>query len=60
MEYKANRLTTVNTEVKYIFLSWEGFYNKFIQIYRDPKIIATAKYKLRELIQQGSVIDYTI
>ena len=29
-EYKANGLTTVNTKVKYIFLSQEGFYNRLI------------------------------
>ena len=29
-KYKANGLIIVNTKVKYIFLSWEGFYNRFI------------------------------
>ena len=50
MEYKANRLTTVNTKVKYIFLNWERFCNRLIQIYSDLKAKVTAKYKLQELI----------
>ena len=29
-EYKANRITTGNTEVKYIFLSWVGFIDRLI------------------------------
>ena len=51
VEYKANRLTTVNTEVKYMFLSQEGFYNRLIQIYSDLKIIVIAECKLQEFIQ---------
>ena len=50
IEYKANSLTTKNNKVKYIFLSWEGFCNRFMQIYSDSKAIAIAKYKLQELI----------
>ena len=49
-EYKANSLTTRNNKVKYIFLSWEGFCNRLIQIYGDPEAIVIAKYKLQELI----------
>ena len=30
IEYKANRITTRNAEVKYIFLSWEGFIDRLI------------------------------
>ena len=29
-EYKANSLITKNNKVKYMFLNWEGFYNRFI------------------------------
>ena len=50
MEYKANGLITANTKVKYMFLNWEGFYNRLTQIYRDLEAIVTAEYKLRELI----------
>ena len=46
MEYKANGLTTKNNKVKYIFLSWEGFCNRLIQIYSDPKVIVMAECKL--------------
>ena len=51
MEYKANSLITRNNKVKYIFLSWEGFCNKFIQIYNNPKVTVIAKRKLQKLIQ---------
>ena len=46
MEYKANGLTTRNNEVKYMFLSQEGFCNKLMQIYSDPKATIMAKCKL--------------
>ena len=42
-----------------MFLNWEGFYNRLIQIYSNFKVIVTAKYKLQELTQRGLVIDYT-
>ena len=42
-----------------MFLSQEGFYNRFTQIYSNPKAIVTAKYKLQKLTQQGLAIDYT-
>ena len=51
MEYKANSLTTGNNEVKYIFLSWEGFCNRLTQIYSNPEVIVTAKRKLQEFTQ---------
>ena len=51
MEYKANSLTTRNNKVKYIFSSWEGFCNRFIQIYSNPEATAIAKYKLQKLTQ---------
>ena len=50
IKYKANSLTTRNNKVKYIFLSWEGFCNRFMQIYSNPKVTVIAKYKLQELI----------
>jgi hypothetical protein len=31
-----------------------------MQIYRDLKIEAIAEYRLQELTQQGSAIEYTI
>ena len=30
IEYKTNGLITGNNKVKYIFLSWEGFCNRFM------------------------------
>ena len=43
MEYKANSLTTRNNKVKYMFLSWEGFCNRFISSYNRPTV---ADYQL--------------
>ena len=43
-----------------MFLNWEGFCNRLIQIYSNPKITIIAKRKLQELTQQKSAIDYTI
>ena len=51
MEYKANNLTTKNNKIKYMFLSWEGFCNRLMQIYSNPKVTITAKCKLQELTQ---------
>ena len=50
MEYKANKLIIANTKVKYIFLNWEGFYNRLTQIYNNLEVTVIAKYKLQELI----------
>ena len=50
MEYKANGLITRNNKVKYIFLSWEEFCNRFIQIYSNFKVTIIAKCKLQEFI----------
>ena len=50
-EYKANSLITRNNKVKYIFLSWEGFCNRFIQIYSDFEVTVIAERKLQELTQ---------
>ena len=60
MEYKTNGLTIRNNKVKYIFLSWEGFCNRLIQIYSNPEVIVIAERKLQEFIQQGLAMDYTI
>jgi hypothetical protein len=60
IEYKANGLTTRNNEVRYIFLTWEGFLNRLMQIYGDLKVEAIAEYRLQELTQWGSVMEYTI
>ena len=48
-KYEANNLITRNNKVKYMFLSWEGFCNRLMQIYNNPKATITAKYKLQEL-----------
>ena len=50
IKYKANSLITRNNEVKYMFLSWEEFCNKFIQIYSNLKVTVIAKRKLQEFI----------
>ena len=51
IKYKANSLTTKNNKVKYMFLSWEGFCNRLIQIYNNFKATIMAECKLQELTQ---------
>ena len=46
MDIQANRLATTNLEVRYMFLSQEGFTSRLIQIYRDPELVVIAKGKL--------------
>ena len=46
IEYKANSLTTRNNKIKYMFLSWEGFCNRLMQIYSDPEVTVIAEHKL--------------
>ena len=60
MEIQINRITTLNQEVRYIFLSWEGFASQLTQIYSDIKAAATTERKLSELTQKGLVTDYTM
>ena len=43
-----------------MFLSWEGFYNRFTQIYGNSEVTVIAKHKLQELTQQKLVMDYII
>ena len=42
-----------------MFLSWDGFASRLIQMYGDLKAIMTGEWKLSELVQKGSVTDYT-
>ena len=51
-EYKANSLITRNNKVKYMFLSWEGFCNRLIQIYSNPKVTVIAERKLQNLYSE--------
>ena len=43
MEIQANGLATINQEVRYMFLSWEGFVNRIMQIYGDLEAIMMAE-----------------
>src|SRR6266702_1609470 len=54
-----NGMTTLNQEVRYMFLSWEGFASRLTQIYSDTEAAATAKRRLSELTQKGSATKYT-
>ena len=60
MEYQTNGPTTTNLKTKYIFINWENFKNRLIQIFGDPEEEATAEQKLYTLTQKGSARDYTI
>ena len=41
-----NGITSTNLEVKYMFLSWEGFIEQLTQIFRDLEVTTTAERKL--------------
>ena len=41
-----NGQITTNLEVKYMFLSWEGFLTRLIQMFGDPEVTTTAERKL--------------
>src|SRR6266571_9002828 len=59
-EIQTNKMTTFNQEVRYMFLSWEGFASQLTQIYGNMEAAITVKRKLLELTQKGSVTDYTM
>src|SRR6266702_7287925 len=42
-EIQTNGMTTINQEVRYIFLSWEGFLSWLTQIYNDMEAVMIAK-----------------
>ena len=42
-EIQINRLSITNQEVRYMFLSWDGFINWLMQMYRDPEAVTTAE-----------------
>src|SRR5882762_4777026 len=44
-EFKTNRLTSLNKEVKYMFSSWDGFSLRLTQMYGDLEAEATAERK---------------
>ena len=53
-------MSTTNQEVKYIFLSWDGFASQLTQMFNDLKAVMIVKWKLLELTQKGSAINYTM
>ena len=59
MEIQTNGMTTLNQEVRYMFLSWEGFTSQLIQIYSDTEAAMIAERKLLELTQKGLATNYT-
>ena len=59
-EIQVNRMTTLNQEVRYMFLSWEGFVSRLTQMYGDMEAVTTVERKLLELTQKGSATEYTM
>ena len=59
-EIQTNKITTLNQEVRYMFLSWEGFVSQLIQIYNDIEVAIIMERRLSELTQKGLITDYTI
>ena len=43
-----------------MFLGWDTFAKRLMQMYNNPENEMTAKQKFKELTQNGSVIDYTV
>ena len=41
-----NGIMSINLEVKYMFLSWGGFAEQLIQMFRDLKVTTIAERKL--------------
>src|SRR6266550_2246544 len=60
MEIQINGMTTLNQEVRYIFLSWEGFASWLTQMYNNIKAAIIAERRLLELTQKGLATDYII
>ena len=60
IEIQTNGITTLNQEVKYIFLNWERFISQLTQIYGDIEAAMTVERKLLEFTQKGSATKYTI
>jgi len=55
-----NGMTTLNQEVRYIFLSWEGFASRLTQIYSDIEAAVMAERRLSKLTQKGLITKYTM
>ena len=55
---QVNEIMSSNKEVNYIFIFYEGFSNRLIQIYKDAEEKETAIRKLYKLKQTLSVMVY--
>ena len=43
-----------------MFLGWDGFIDRLIQMFGDLEVEVTAEQKILELTQKGSAMEYTI
>jgi len=43
-----------------MFLGWDGFVDRLIQIFGDLEVEVMAKWKISELMQKGLAIEYII
>jgi len=43
-----------------MFLKWNGFVDRLIQMFGDPKVEVIAKWKISKLTQKGLAMEYTI
>ena len=43
-------MTTTNQDMRFIFLSWEGFVEQLTQMFRDPEETTIAERKLQNLV----------
>jgi len=46
IEVQEYSVTATNQEVRYIFLSWNGFAEQLTQIFRDPEVTTMVERKL--------------
>jgi len=41
-----------------MFLGWDGFINRLMQMFKDPEAKVTAEWKISKLTQKGSAMEY--
>jgi len=60
LKAQINGVMTINKEVRYMFLLWEGFKSCLVQMYGDSEEEETAIKKIYKLKQTASAMMYII
>ena len=58
LKTQINGVITINKEVRYMFLLWEGFKSHLVQMYRDSEEEEMVTRKIYKLKQTTSAIMY--